>query len=397
MSLSGLRKQFNKANQYLSEAVGAAEATKLDDEYMEMERKIDVTNELITALVNGTNEYLQPNPATRAKMSAMTAMSKVRGTTKTSPYPQTEGLLSETMMKYGTSLGDDTELGKALKDCAESYRQMADIKYQLEDVVKHNFLDPITHLQNTELKEVNHHRTKLSGRRLDYDCKKRKQNRDEEMIQAEEKLEESKKLAEQAMFNVLSNDVEQISQLKALVEAQIDFHQQTLHTLEQLKNQLGYRVKEASTKPFREHHPKPVLTARGHSPIGDITSSTGNMNFDTNSMSSNAPPPYSASSSNTNGTATNTNDTWSMGSSSTAAGPIPAKIDQSSSSGSGGKATCKALYDFKAENPGELELKEGQMIDLISQIDENWYEGSVNGNTGFFPTTYVQIIVPLKK
>jgi endophilin-A len=349
-------------------------------------------------LVNGTNEYLQPNPATRAKMSAMTAMSKVRGTTKTSPYPQTEGLLSETMMKYGTSLGDDTELGKALKDCAESYRQMADIKYQLEDVVKHNFLDPITHLQNTELKEVNHHRTKLSGRRLDYDCKKRKQNRDEEMIQAEEKLEESKKLAEQAMFNVLSNDVEQISQLKALVEAQIDFHQQTLHTLEQLKNQLGYRVKEASTKPFREHHPKPVLTARGHSPIGDITSSTGNMNFDTNSMSSNAPPPYSASSSNTNGTATNTNDTWSMGSSSTATGPTPAKIDPSSSNGGGGgKATCKALYDFKAENPGELELKEGQMIDLISQIDENWYEGSVNGNTGFFPTTYVQIIVPLKK
>jgi endophilin-A len=398
MSLSGLRKQFNKANQYLSEAVGAAEATKLDDEYMEMERKIDVTNELITALVNGTNEYLQPNPATRAKMSAMTAMSKVRGTTKTSPYPQTEGLLSETMMKYGTSLGDDTELGKALKDCAESYRQMADIKYQLEDVVKHNFLDPITHLQNTELKEVNHHRTKLSGRRLDYDCKKRKQNRDEEMIQAEEKLEESKKLAEQAMFNVLSNDVEQISQLKALVEAQIDFHQQTLHTLEQLKNQLGYRVKEASTKPFREHHPKPVLTARGHSPIGDITSSTGNMNFDTNSMSSNAPPPYSASSSNTNGTATNTNDTWSMGSSSTATGPTPAKTDPSSSNGGGGgKATCKALYDFKAENPGELELKEGQMIDLISQIDENWYEGSVNGNTGFFPTTYVQIIVPLKK
>jgi endophilin-A len=331
-------------------------------------------------------------------MSAMTAMSKVRGTTKTSPYPQTEGLLSETMMKYGTSLGDDTELGKALKDCAESYRQMADIKYQLEDVVKHNFLDPITHLQNTELKEVNHHRTKLSGRRLDYDCKKRKQNRDEELIQAEEKLEESKKLAEQAMFNVLSNDVEQISQLKALVEAQIDFHQQTLHTLEQLKNQLGYRVKEASTKPFREHHPKPVLTARGHSPIGDITSSAGNMNFDTNSMSSNAPPPYSASSSNTNGTATNTNDTWSMGgsSSTTAAGPIPAKIDSSSSNG-GGKATCKALYDFKAENPGELELKEGQMIDLISQIDENWYEGSVNGNTGFFPTTYVQIIVPLKK
>ena len=31
MSLSGLKKQFNKANQYLSETVGTAEATKLDD------------------------------------------------------------------------------------------------------------------------------------------------------------------------------------------------------------------------------------------------------------------------------------------------------------------------------------------------------------------------------
>lgn len=32
---------------------------------------------------------------------------------------------------------------------------MADIKYQMEDNVKQNFLDPLTHLQNNELKEVN--------------------------------------------------------------------------------------------------------------------------------------------------------------------------------------------------------------------------------------------------
>jgi endophilin-A len=382
MSLSGLRKQFNKANQFLSEAVGACEPTKLDDVYTEMERKIDVTNELITALVAGTNEYLQPNPATRAKMAAMGTLSKVRGTTKTSPYPQTEGLLSETMLKYGTSLGDESELAKALKDCAETYRQMADIKYQLEDVVKHNFLDPLQSLQLTELKEVNHHRTKLSGRRLDYDCKKRRQTpRDDELIQAEEKLEESKQLAEQAMFNVLSNDVEQISQLRALVEAKIDFHQQTLHALEQLKNQLGYRVKEASSKPFRDHHPKPVLsekTPRNRSPVSDMTNAAANMKVD--------PPPYSQATSSTTANGTTSNDTWSMNSTSTSG---PTKVDSA--------ASAKALFDFKAENPGELELKEGQMIDLVSQIDENWYEGTVNGKSGFFPVSYVQVIVPLKK
>jgi hypothetical protein len=51
------------------------------------------------------------------------------------------------------------------------------------------------------------HRKKLQGRRLDYDCKKRQKATDEEMLAAEEKLEESKRLAETAIWNVLDNDV----------------------------------------------------------------------------------------------------------------------------------------------------------------------------------------------
>lgn len=42
--------------------MGAAEATKLDETFNEMERKIDLTYEAVSALTNGTNEYLQPNP-----------------------------------------------------------------------------------------------------------------------------------------------------------------------------------------------------------------------------------------------------------------------------------------------------------------------------------------------
>ncbi|KAK0425831.1 hypothetical protein QR680_009414 [Steinernema hermaphroditum] len=375
MSLSGLRKQFNKANQYLSETMGAAAPTKLDDEYNEMERKIEVTYELIGALIAGIHEYLQPNPATRAKMATMGALSKVRGTTKASPYPQTEGLLAETMTRYGQSL-DGSDLGKALCDAGEAYRQMADIKYQLEENVKQNFLDPISHLQNSDLKDVNHHRTKLKGRRLDYDCKKRKQTRDEELIQAEEKLEESKKLAEQAMYNVLSNDVEQVSQLAALVDAQLDFHRQTTQILENLQSQLRGRVKEAGTRPRAEHVAKPVLadrTPRSRSPVDHLSGATANINFDNPGASTTAPPPYAKS---INGSA---------GAPPPAHSPIlPPR-----------KATAKALYDFEAQNPGELDFKEGQVIDLVSQIDENWFEGSVNGKSGFFPISYVQVLVPL--
>ena len=66
-----------------------------------------------------------------------------------------EGLLGESMVKYGRAMGDDSTFGKALLDSGEAYKQMADIKYALEDTVKQNFLDPLAHLLNTDLKEVN--------------------------------------------------------------------------------------------------------------------------------------------------------------------------------------------------------------------------------------------------
>lgn len=51
------------------------------------------------------------------------------------------------------------------------------------------------------------------------------------------------------------------------------------------------------------------------------------------------------------------------------------------------KGKCKALFKFEALNPGELDFKEGEIIQLDSQIDEHWFEGTLNGRSGFFPIT----------
>ncbi len=57
--------------------------------------------------------------------------------------------------------------------------------------------------------------------------------------------------------------------------------------------------------------------------------------------------------------------------------------------------TCKALYDFEAENPEELDFKEGNTIKLIAKLDDNWLQGELNGRQGRFPVSYVEMIVPL--
>jgi len=62
MSVAGLKKQFHKASQLFSEKISGVEGTKLDDEFLDMERKIDITNKAVAEIISKATEYLQPNP-----------------------------------------------------------------------------------------------------------------------------------------------------------------------------------------------------------------------------------------------------------------------------------------------------------------------------------------------
>ncbi|NXN12867.1 SH3G1 protein, partial [Indicator maculatus] len=351
--------------QLVSEKVGGAEGTKLDDDFKEMEKKVDLTSKAVTEVLTRTIEYLQPNPASRAKLSMLNTMSKIRGQVKSPGYPQSEGLLGESMIRYGKELGEDSNFGDALIDAGESMKRLAEVKDSLDIEVKQNFIDPLQNLCDKDLKEIQHHLKKLEGRRLDFDYKKKRQGKipDEDLRQAMEKFEESKEVAETSMHNLLETDIEQVSQLSALVDAQLDYHRQAVQILDELAEKLKRRMREASSRPRREYKPKP----REPYDFGDTSQSNGGFSCNPTPKAS-APPSFRS------------DKTYRS-----SARSIP-PLDQ---------PCCKALYDFEPENDGELGFKEGDLITLTNQIDENWYEGMIHGQSGFFPLNYVEVLVPL--
>ncbi|KAM9831985.1 SH3-domain GRB2-like 1b [Neosynchiropus ocellatus] len=365
MSVAGLKKQFYKASQMVSEKVGGAEGTKLDEDFKDLERKVDVTTKAVVDVISKTSEYLQPNPASRAKLSMLNTMSKIRGQVKNPGYPQAEGLLGECMSKYGRDLGDDTNFGGALLEVGEAMKRLAEVKDSLDIDVKQNFIDPLQGLCDKDLKEIQHHLKKMEGRRLDYDYKKKRQGKipEDEIRQALEKFHESKEVAETSMYNLLETDIEQVSQLSSLVESQLQYHRQAVQVLDELSDKLSDRMKDAQSRPRREYTPKPKPMFY----YGDDNHSNGGFS------TSMAPPPSRNS----------------------APSLLPARLLFRKSRLSPEQPSCKAMYDFEPENEGELGFHEGDIIILTNQIDENWYEGMINGQSGFFPLNYVEVLVPL--
>uniref|UniRef100_A0A1B6KMW2 Endophilin-A n=1 Tax=Graphocephala atropunctata TaxID=36148 RepID=A0A1B6KMW2_9HEMI len=376
MAFAGLKKQINKCNQYMTEKMGGAEGTKLDLEFVDMERKTDVTFELVDEVQIKAKEFLQPNPTARAKMAAVKGISKLSGQAKASTYPQSEGVLGECMVMYGKKLGDDSIFGQALLEFGEGMKQMADVKYSLDDNVKQNFLEPLHHLQTKDLKEVMHHRKKLQGRRLDFDCKRRRQAKDDEIRQAEEKFAESLHLAQMGMFNLLENDIEQVSQMTSFAEALYEYHQQCTEIMRTVVENLQEKKEEAANRPKVEFVPKTLadLQVEGISESMNGTSQANSPTHKPNQLEliTNAQPR------------------------STNVSPMSSPVKGSPARTPAVRGPCcTALYDFDPENPGELGFKEGDTIALLNKIDENWFEGSVNGRTGYFPISYVQVVTPL--
>ncbi|KAL5481739.1 hypothetical protein EMCRGX_G021967 [Ephydatia muelleri] len=51
---------------------------------------------------------------------------------------------------------------------------------------------------------------------------------------------------------------------------------------------------------------------------------------------------------------------------------------------------CKALYDYDASDADELNFKEGDIIEIITEDPTGWWKGRLKGKEGVFPNNYIE-------
>lgn len=53
---------------------------------------------------------------------------------------------------------------------------------------------------------------------------------------------------------------------------------------------------------------------------------------------------------------------------------------------------CKVIYSYKQNNNDELNLGVGDVIEVLEEVEEGWWRGRLNGDTGVFPSNFVVLL-----
>lgn len=261
-------------------------------------------------------------------------------------YPHVIGTLGESFIKAGNEIYEDSqgdsEYGAALKTVGETFTDVVGLQHVFDATVNQNFLGPVKDVLERDVKEVMKMKKKLDGRRLDYDFRNNKNVKahreakpqpipDEEIAVAKDKMDETLNHLDSQMTQLINSEPEHIAQLQQFVQAHIEFYTNSLTHLTQLAQDLEDRHTAAS----KTKRDTPVRAQMSSYPDSD----------------------------------------------------------DEDNGGTSGVPLASALFDFEAENDGELSFKDGDQIKLISRLDENWLEGEIDGARGIFPSNYVNVLI----
>ncbi|KAF7260251.1 hypothetical protein EG68_02478 [Paragonimus skrjabini miyazakii] len=347
MAFATLKKKIAISNQALSERFHKSKKTPVNEDYKQLSSLIDSYKHYFEEVRKRSTECLEPGTNFRIRPTNNSHGS--HNNPAKEMYPHAELLLAQCFAKYAKEFDLESPLGSTLMYASEGYGQLTEAKNRAAEETQTRFVLPITETLGQEIKEIMHLRKKAESRRLAYEVERTRVQKGKiapsspQYIEAEQKFHEAYEAARLAMSNFLESEAEHIEMISNFITAQLGYVQDAQRVLTDLQSRIQQNRAQPGTR-----IPKPgsKLTAPDDGISDDVS--------------------YQAV-------------------------QIKPKYDNVSAQ----VPVCRALYTFEAENPFELSFHEGDIIRLIEQVDENWYLGELGGKEGHFPTTYVQVLVPL--
>lgn len=54
----------------------------------------------------------------------------------------------------------------------------------------------------------------------------------------------------------------------------------------------------------------------------------------------------------------------------------------------------RALYDYESEDRTSLSFQGGDVVQVLTRLDSGWWDGVINGQRGWFPSNYCEVVSP---
>jgi len=379
-------KKIHQLKQWTNEKVGRSKKTEMDEELKQLISETDLQREYFERLQKTLGDYVhiydkRMDTQEEKKIHPVNAM----------------GLLT---INFGTIYPPNSAFGQALLRYGEAHTKLSENQ---SDFVSRSRRGFETYLNSfgAEMKLYSQLKKKYDRRRLELDeiqdrvkkSSKEKPQLVQDLRVSQDKYEESLDELTRKIFDLNNCNGRHLESLKEFCLSELEYHRNAVEILTDAFNSISeLREEEGSYENYTTNLSSNQSTNR-RSTYNSYSRKSSYSSYQ-NSLSQEAVPSRSNSSSYSPA-ASPIYESPSLRSSTVNQAPAP--VPRQTTVTQKPLRQVRANFDFTAEASNELSMKAGDIINVITEIDEGWWQGEMadgSGRTGIFPQNYTTEITP---
>lgn len=352
-------KKFGKLRQWTDEKLGGSQKTVVTEEFREMEAEIQTRNTGLEAIHAACSTWMR------------SLSKKKEGQDKEKGVPVE--LLGIALFQHGEEFAQDSAYGQALTKLGITQQKLGRAQEAFQSRVSETVMTSMER-SLAQMKEFQAARKKLESRRLTYDsalskCQKAKREDskvEEELRLAKVRYEEVTDDVYHRMLAIRDAEVDNLNDIGELIEAEWEYFDQSRDLIASIRE--TFHAEIGMRDGTRRRSPMTRTVSTSLERVGSQQSLERGV---------------SAVHDRTQGRTLSVLDLNRINSRSVSSEDVTYKPP---------RKQVIANFAFTAERPTELSLHQKDIIEVLEEVSEGWWQGvNANGEKGLFPSNYCSV------